>query len=115
MLWEALMQQVTAGWLHERGGLHDAWVIDVQFEGAVAKIQFDDEWANERGLSRPEGQESPGTLVLDGLSTARDDLLALSGGWVSYIELRGDELDLAFCDRPQIYIRIGSACWHSAD
>ena len=108
------MQPITAEWLHERGGLHDARVIEVCLEGPVAKIHIDDEWANERGLSRPEGQESPGTLVLDGLSMAKDELLALSGGWVSYFELRGDELDLAFCDRPQINIRIASACWHGA-
>ena len=109
------MQPVTANWLHERGGFHDARVIDVHFEGSVAKIQINDEWANERGLSHPEGQEKPGTLVVAGISTGKAELLALSGGWVSYFELRGDELDLAFCDRPQINIRIGSVYWHSAD
>ena len=109
------MQPVTAKWLDERGGFHDARVVDVRAQGSVVEIQIDDEWANERGLSRPDGQEAPGTLVIDGISAAKDELLALAGGWISYLELRGDKLDLAFCDRPQIVIRIGSVGWQSAD
>lgn len=108
------MQPVTAEWLHERGGLHDARVSDVRCEGSVAEIELDDEWANERGLRFPEGQEAPGRLVVKGISAAQDEFRALAGGWISFLELRGDELDLAFCDRARLIIRIDSAWWQSA-
>lgn len=108
------MQLVTAAWIEERGGFHDARVVDVRFEGPVVEIDLDDEWSNQRGLRFPEGQVAPGTLRVEPISMATHELCALAGGWISYLELRGDELHLAFCDRPQLTIRIGSAWWQSA-
>ncbi len=108
------MQPVTSKWVYERGGLHDARVIDVRVKGSVAEIALDDEWANERGLSLPEGQEAPGILVVEGISAMQDELRAATGGWISEVEFRGDELGLVFCDRPQLTLRITSVWWRSA-
>lgn len=108
------MRKVTAAWILDRGGFHDARVIAVRVEGSVAEIEFDDEWANQRGLDFPEGEEAPGTLVVEGIAAATGELCALAGGWISYVELRGDILDLAFCDRPQLILPIGAAWWRSA-
>jgi len=109
------MQSVTSDWLYERGGLHDARVLDVRTVGSTLEIAFDDEWANERGISRPEGQAAPGTLVVEGFSAADGAPSPATGGWISEIALRGDELDLVFCDRPRLAVRVGAAWWRSAD
>jgi hypothetical protein len=109
------MQTVSSEWLHERGGLHDARVIDVRATGSATEIALDDEWANSRGFSLPEGQEAPGTLVVEGISVAQGEPWEAAGGWISEVALRGDELDIMFCDRPQLTFRLGAAWWRSAD
>jgi hypothetical protein len=108
------MQPVTSEWLHEHGALHDARVIDVRTTGSVAEIALDDEWASLRGLSLPEGQEAPGILVVEGFSATQGEPCAATGGWISEVALRGDELDLMFCDRPQLTFRLAAAWWRSA-
>jgi hypothetical protein len=84
-------------WLHERGGLHDAHVTGMRFSGGTLEIDIDDEWSNERGLSRPQGERCPLTFkfceaVVDGeLSQA---------GWISEIEIRsGGSFQITFTDR----------------
>jgi hypothetical protein len=51
-----------------------------------------------RGLSRPQSQEAPGTLVVESLSAIEVESNSVAGGWVSEVTLVGDQLDLVFCD-----------------
>jgi hypothetical protein len=107
------MQTVTSEWLYERGGLHDARVVWVRKIGSVVEIAVDDEWANARGLSQPEGQETPGVLVVEDFSATNGELSTVTGGWISEVTMRGDQLNLVFCDRPALSFRTGAAWWRS--
>jgi len=107
------MQPVTAEWLFERGGLHDARLRGVRRNGSAIEIDVDDEWANERGLGRPEGA-APGTLVIADAIVLQGDLSAADGGWISETMLHGNELRLLFCDREVLVFRAASVMWASA-
>ena len=50
-------------WFQERGNLHDARVIAVRLIDGSIEITFDDEWVNERGLSKDEAERNPVTLA----------------------------------------------------
>lgn len=107
------MQSITSDWLYERGGLHDARVADVRTFGPVLEIALDDEWANERGLGRPEGQKAPGVLVIQAFLATDGEPDAITGGWISEITISDDQLNLLFCDRPVLHISMGAAWWRS--
>jgi len=107
------MRSVTSEWLNERGDLHDARVVDTRIVGSVLQIALDDEWASLRGSDRSEVQEAPGLLILEGFSVTHGEPLAIDGGWISEVKLRGDQVDLVFCDRAPFAVRICSAWWRS--
>jgi hypothetical protein len=107
------MQSVTSQWLEERGALHDACVLGLRIVGPNLEIEVDDEWVNERGLSRPKSVKAPGTFIVEGFSFQSHKPDAATGGWVSEMSLRGDELDLVFCDRPSLSLRVGAIWWRS--
>ena len=107
------MQSVTSEWLYERGGLHDARVVAVRTIGPVVEIALDDEWANERGLGQPEGQEAPGVLVVADCLATDGEPGAATGGWISEVTMSGDQLSLVFCDRPALCISMAAAWWRS--
>jgi hypothetical protein len=54
---------IDSRWFLERGDLHDARLIAVRLVAGSIEITFDDEWANERGLSEDEHEGSPVTLA----------------------------------------------------
>lgn len=108
------MQSVTSEWLNERGDLHDARVVDVLITGSVLQIAVDDEWASLRGLDQSEAPEASGILILEGFSVTHGELIAVDGGWISEVTLRGDQVDLVFCDRAPFGVRICTAWWRSA-
>jgi hypothetical protein len=55
--------QIDSLWFLERGDLHDARLIAVRLVTGSIEITFDDEWVNERGLSKDEAERSPVTLA----------------------------------------------------
>lgn len=107
------MQSVTSDWLSERGGLHDARVTDVRTIGPVLEIVLDDEWVNERGLSRPEAQKAPGVLVVEEFFAIDGEPDAVTGGWVSEIAISGDRISLLLYDRPALRISMRATWWRS--
>ena len=70
------MHTVTSAWLYERGALHDARVREARTVGSSVEITVDDEWASLRGLSKPAGEEAPGTLVVENGTAAKGELTA---------------------------------------
>ena len=108
------MQLVTTKWLFERGGLHDARVLWSRHRGSSVEVGLDDEWANERGLSRPEKQMAPGTMIISLADVLAGDLSAIDGGWISEFEMDDGELRLIFCDRDPLTLATNSVAWASA-
>jgi len=107
------MESVTSAWLHERGLLHDARVRDMRSSPSSIQIDLDDEWASLRGLEKPAGQESPGTLVLKGYTIIEGDMTSMRGGWISEITADGDRLTFVFCDKPPLLLRATAVQWRS--
>ena len=108
------MDRVTAAWLNERGGLHDARLISVHIERSTIKVTLDDEWAAHRGLSKPQGQEAPGTLVLRNIAAVEGELRNVNGGWLSEVTVEGNDLSLVFCDKPALRFVKAEAWWRRA-
>ena len=108
------MQQVTSEWLHERGSLHDARVLDARWVGSNVEITLDDEWSNERELSLPLGASS-GALVLIDASLSDGDISSAFGGWISEVTLVGRELHIAFCESAPLRFLIADVRWSGAE
>ena len=108
------MDRVTAAWLNERGDLHDARVSSVHAERSTIQVALDDEWAAHRGISKPHGQEAPGTLVIRSFATVEGEPCDVNGGWLSEVRVEGDELSLVFSDKPALRFRKAEAWWRSA-
>ena len=109
------MQSVTSAWLHERGLLHYARVRDVRTSTSSLQIDLDDEWASLRGLGKPEGQEAPGTLVVEGYASIEGETTSIDGGWISEVTADSDELSIVFCDKPSLRFRANAVWWRSAE
>jgi hypothetical protein len=99
---------ITAKWLEQRGGLHDARVLSADADATTVRITIDDEWANEH-----DGGETPcaGTLVVQGAAILEGDLVAIPGGWISEVAVERGRLVFDFCDRERLVIRSSSAVW----
>jgi|GEM_PF-2356656 len=112
------MEVVSSEWLKERGGLHDARVVDVRWVGPDFEISFDDVWSNLRGWpgegGMPDG-EAPGTLVLEDASLKEGDLSATDDGWVSGIDLVGSEVHLDFFYSPVLIFDANRVHWLPAE
>jgi len=100
--------KITAEWFKERGGLHDARVLDAKVEATTVHIRINDEWANEQ---EPGDQPSPGTLVFDVADILAGDLATLAGGWLSEARYQGSEVVFDFCDRDRVVIKAQAAVW----
>ena len=105
------MTQITAAWLEERGGLHDARVLAAEADATAVRVTIHNEWANEHQENDPP---SVGTLVLSGAAIMEGNIPSIRGGWISEVAWDGDLLVLDFCDRDRLVARTSSAVWESA-
>jgi len=99
---------ITAEWFEERGGLHDARVLDAKVEATTVHIRINDEWANEH---QPDDQPSPGTLIFEEAVILVGDIATLAGGWLGEAGYYSGELVLDFCDRDRVVIKTHAAVW----
>jgi hypothetical protein len=106
---EALMQIVTNDWLHDRGGLHDASIVEARWNGSSIEIFVNDEWANERGLGLPHGVSPGHFLIAD--ATVEGDLVAFAGGWVSEINFIAGRLHFEMTNRASLLVFGCSFLW----
>ena len=103
------MQTVDENWLFIRGGLHDAFVVSICADTGHLDIRLNDEWANERGLSKPEHEEEPIILRFFSASVRSGEWSHAVGGRVSEIvRIAGGDFSLIFQDRNALLIRAAS-------
>jgi hypothetical protein len=81
------MSKIDQKWLFTRGQLHDARVTAVRAGVNKLEVDLDDEWSNERGLTLPEGQSIPVTLVF---SNATNTGVIFEGSWISELLIQAD-------------------------
>ena len=108
------MLKVTSEWLNDRGNLYDATVTHVRIQGTTIEVAINDEWFNSRGFDRPEGEASPGALILEDCSALQRPASDAAGGWLDAVNLQNDELDLQFCDWAPISLRMSAVWWRSS-
>ena len=100
------MAAVDEAWLFERGGLHDAYADCGCVHGADIVIRLDDEWANERGLTKPEGVSEPLALRFVFAVLVEGVLEEIAGGKISEARMTPDgQFSLVFQDRGALQIR----------
>ena len=99
---------ITTGWFEERGGLHDARVVEAKVGPATVRITIDDEWANKH---QPGDPPSPGTMIFEGAAVIAGDVASLAGGWLSEVGYRGSAVVFDFCDRDRVVINAHAAVW----
>ena len=94
-------------WLHERGHLHDGSVTFVRPTAADGlDVGIDDEWVNERGLSRADGVEEPVVLRFEGVEVVSGSTSEMVDGTISSLEVdAGGDFRFVFCDRPMVVVR----------
>lgn len=93
-------------WFFERGGLHDAHVTAVRLIENTIEISIDDEWVNERGLSKPNHQMAPCTLKFIEAAVITGKIRQTDGGWINEV-LREAEghYRFMFTDRPPVVLK----------
>lgn len=102
-------RQITAEWLHHRGGLHDADIVGVRADGDAVVLEINDEWSAFSDESSDSG--IAGAIRL-GATTLTDGLAALEGGWISDIEFRADgRLHIVMCDREAVVVDAPCVEW----
>ncbi|WP_374545503.1 hypothetical protein [Rhodoblastus sp.] len=103
------MTTIDEKWFFERGHLHDACVTSARLDAGNVEIQFDDQWANERGLSKPEGEECPLTLRFISATVLGGNLNEAVGGWISELRPAAEgKYSFVFTNRDVLLIQAGS-------
>jgi hypothetical protein len=93
-------------WFYERGHFHDAVVTAVRIVEDTLEISINDEWFNERGLSKPENETAPCTLKFIGATVIAGDINLTDGGWISEIlPEAGGTYRFVLTDRAPVIIR----------
>ncbi len=97
-------------WFFDRGNLHDAKVTFAHLLAGDVEIKIDDEWVNERGLSKPEGEKCPVGLTFVSVTIVKGNLEEAVGGWISEVlpETNGN-YRFVFADRDVLLIHASGA------
>lgn len=85
---------IDAGWFFERGYLHDAEVTAACMVADNVEVQIDDEWANERGLSKPKDERLP--VILSFISAVVSKEMSQrrrEGGSANSYHKKADDID----------------------
>lgn len=97
---------IDAGWFFERGYLHDATVTAARIIASNAEVRIDDEWANERGLSKPENERLPVILSFISAVVLEGSVEEAVGGWLSeLVPDGGGRYRFVFTDRDVLVIQ----------
>jgi hypothetical protein len=83
------LAEIDANWLFERGNLHDATVVTARALAGNVEVEIDDEWINERGLSRPENGQLPIVLSFISATVLEGNIVDSIGGWLSELRPEG--------------------------
>lgn len=109
--------RVDEQWLLERGGLHDARILDCHVEDGDLVLRLDDQWSNFRNLDGDPGRQ-PGALVIASVQN-HPDLDPLLREMLLDVELvrSGSDVGLRFhtlvCKPIELLGR--SISWHPSD